>query len=239
MLKSLGMAAALGIAFILNGLPAMADSVTYTTSLQSSNMCTGCGPFGTVTVSTISGHPNEVSVSLTLTPGEVFANTGAGAALLFDVQGNPTMTVSGLASAFSFVQPASPIMADGSGQWNTEILCDVCGSGTSPPQDSGPINFILAVSSGTLAPSSFMTNNKNALFASDLGVPNVGGIFYRGCRDKEWFDASPPPCGRVADDFRARRVFPVGPQTPGRIAAIETGTVRLPRLSSLPTAGAG
>jgi hypothetical protein len=180
MLKSLGVAAALGIVAMVNALPAVADSVTYTTSLQSSNMCTGCGPFGTVTVSSVSGHPNEVAVSLTLTPGEVFANTGAGAALLFDVQGNPTLTVSGLTSAFSFVQPTSPIMADGSGQWNTEILCDVCGSGTSPPQDSGPINFILAVASGTLAPSSFVTNNKNVLFASDLGVPNGSGGFFTG-----------------------------------------------------------
>jgi hypothetical protein len=61
----------------------------------------------------------------------VFANTGAGAALLFDVQGNPALTVSGpLTSGFSFVQPASPLIADGSGKWNSEIFCTVCGSGT-------------------------------------------------------------------------------------------------------------
>jgi hypothetical protein len=180
MLRWLGVTGILVVAAMINALPAMADSVTYTTSLQSSNMCTGCGPFGTVTVSSVAGHPSEVSVSLTLTPGEVFANTGAGAALLFDVQGNPALTVSGLSSAFSFAQPASPIMADGSGQWNTEILCMVCGSGTGPPQDSGPINFILSVASGTLAPSSFVTNNKNVLFASDLGVPNGSGGFFTG-----------------------------------------------------------
>ena len=33
-----------GIA-LFYALPAAADMVTYTTSLQSGNMCTGCGPF--------------------------------------------------------------------------------------------------------------------------------------------------------------------------------------------------
>jgi len=186
MLKSIGMAATLAIASWVNVLPAAADSVTYTTSLQSGNMCTGCGPFGIVTVSSIAGHTNEVSVMLTLTPdaGEVFAKSGAGAALLFDVQGNPALTVSGLSSSFSFVQPTAaqgPIMADGSGQWNTEILCMVCRSGTSPPQDAGPISFILSVASGsTLAASDFVPNNNNFYFASDLGVPNGSGGFFTG-----------------------------------------------------------
>jgi hypothetical protein len=185
MLKSIGMAATLVMASLINALPAAADSVTYTTSLQGGNMCTGCGPFGTVTVSTVAGHTDEVMVTLTLTPGsgEVFANTGAGAALLFDVQGNPALAVSGLSSNFSFVQPTAvqgPIMADGSGQWNTEILCMVCGAGTSPPQDAGPISFILSVASGTLAPSDFATNNKGIYFASDLGVPNPAGGFFTG-----------------------------------------------------------
>src|SRR5262252_782202 len=92
-----------GIA-LFYALPAAADMVTYTTSLQSGNMCTGCGPFGTVSVSAVSGEPNEISVTLTLDPGEVFANTGAGAALLFDIAGNPSdlALVSVMPSGFSF-----------------------------------------------------------------------------------------------------------------------------------------
>src|SRR3974390_1080719 len=56
----------------------------------------------------------------------------------------------------------------------------VCGAGTSPPQDAGPISFILSVSGGPPAPSDFVTNNKNVYFASDLGVPNPSGGFFTG-----------------------------------------------------------
>ena len=163
---------------LLNGLPATADTVTYTTSLQSGNMCTGCGPFGMVSVSTISGQPDEISVTLTLDPGEVFANTGAGAALLFDIAGNPSdlALVSVMPSGFTFHHIITH--ADGSGNWNSYISCDICGAGTSPPTQSGPITFVLS-SSGGLLPSSFVTNG-TYLFASDLGVPNGSGGYFTG-----------------------------------------------------------
>jgi hypothetical protein len=157
---------------------AHADTTMYTTSLQSGNMCTGCGPFGTISVSSVSGHSNELDVTLTLAPGEVFASTGAGSALLFDVAGNPTLTVmSLLPSGYSFHQTAAH--ADGSGNWNSFISCDICGSGTSPPQSSGPISFVLAVASGTLSPASFVTNG-SFLFASDVGIPNGSGGYFTG-----------------------------------------------------------
>lgn len=163
--------AALGVAALalVSSNVVLADTVTYTDSLQNGNICTGCGPFGIVTVSTVAGHANEISVGLTLTAGEVFASTGAGSALLFNIANNPTLSVSNLTAGFSFHQTSTH--ADGSGNWNTYIFCDVCGSGTSPPQNSGPISFILSVASGTLAPSSFVTNNNHYLFASDIGVP--------------------------------------------------------------------
>jgi hypothetical protein len=167
-LKSMGVAAWVGVIAIFNVLPATAASVTYTTSLQSGSMCTGCGPFGTVVVSSVTGQPRELSVTLTLSPGEVFASTGAGSALLFDIANNPTLSVSGVTAGFAFHQASTH--ADGSGTWNTYIACDVCGSGTSPPQNSGPVSFILSVASGTLTPSSFVTNG-SYLFASDIGVP--------------------------------------------------------------------
>lgn len=168
-----------GAVVLCSATPALASTVTYTTSLQGGNMCTGCGPFGTISVAGISGHANELSVSLTLDPKEVFASTGAGAALLFDISGNPTLAVTSLLpTGFSFHQQNTH--ADGSGNWNTFIECDVCGSGTSPPQSSGPISFILSVSSGTLTPDSFVKNNSGFLFASDIGVPNGSGGFFTG-----------------------------------------------------------
>jgi hypothetical protein len=165
-------------AVLFNALPAMAGNITtYTTSLQSGNMCTGCGPFGTVSVSTVLGQPDEISVTLTLDPGEVFADTGAGAALLFDIAGNPHLSlVSVMPSGYSFHQVTTH--ADGSGDWNTYISCDICGNATSPPTESGPLTFVLA-STSALTPSSFVTNGKY-LFASDLGVPNGTGGYFTG-----------------------------------------------------------
>jgi len=156
---------------------AAASTVTYTTSLQSGNMCTGCGPFGMVAVSAVAGQPDEISVTLTLDPGEVFAKTGAGAALLFDIAGNPTLTlISVMPSGYSFHHTTTH--ADGSGSWNSYIFCDICGTGTSPPTQSGPITFVLS-STGPLTASSFVTNG-TYLFASDLGVPNGAGGFFTG-----------------------------------------------------------
>jgi hypothetical protein len=176
--KSMGTVALLGMAAIFNASPAMADTVIYTGSLQSGNTCTGCGPFGTVTVSSVTGHSNELSVTLDLTSGEVFAIGGAGSALLFDISGNPALSASSLTTGFSFNQASKH--ADGSGTWNTYISCNVCGSGTSPPTNSGPVSFILSVASGTLTPSSFVTNGSGYLFASDIGVPNGSGGYYTG-----------------------------------------------------------
>lgn len=162
-----------GAVALLASHPVFASMATYTTSLQSGNMCSKCGPFGTVTVSSVAGDPDELAVTLTLTSGEVFANTGAGAALLFDISGDPKLQVmSLLPSGYSFHD--SSTHADGSGTWDSYISCDICGSGTSPPQSSGPISFLLEASVA-LTPSSFVTNGSNGsgyLFASDIGVPD-------------------------------------------------------------------
>ena len=177
-IKSMSVAVLLGIMAIFNAVPATADSVTYMDSLQSGSMCTGCGPFGTVMVSTVSGQPDELLVTLTLTTGEVFASTGAGSALLFDIAGNPAgLSASGLTSGFSFHQASSH--ADGSGNWNTYISCDVCGSGTSPPQNSGPVSFYL-IASSPLTASSFVTNASGYLFASDIGIPSGPSTYTTG-----------------------------------------------------------
>ena len=158
--------------------PASADTVTYMTSLQGGNMCHGCGPFGTVSVSS-TANPDELSVSLTLNPGEVFASTGAGAALMFDVSGNPPLlAMSLLPSGYTF-HDGSPLHADGSGNWNSYVSCDICGSGTSPPQSSGPITFLLEANT-PLTPTSFVANNNGFLFASDIGVPNGSGGYFTG-----------------------------------------------------------
>jgi hypothetical protein len=63
-----------------------------------------------------------------------------------------------------------PIHADGTGNWQYGILCTTgCGNGTSPPQNSGPLNFDVTVAGG-ITPSSFIQNGNNLFFASDVGT---------------------------------------------------------------------
>lgn len=182
-MKKATLAWAVAASLMAGTLPALADIVTYTTSLQSGNMCSGsnCGPYGTISVSNLSS--DELSVVLTLTSGEVFAKTGAGAALMFDISGNPTLSVmSLLPTGYSFQQNPTPIQADGSGTWYDYISCDsACGSGTSPPQSSGPIDFDFTLKSDApITPLSFVDNSKGYLFASDIGIPNGSGGYYTG-----------------------------------------------------------
>lgn len=166
--------AAVAAAGLMAGTIATPANATVLTYSLTSDFCTGtCGtaPFGTVTVSSISS--TEVSVNLTLKAGEVFAQGGAGKSLLFDLAGNPSISVSNLTSMFTATSTASgkTIHADGSGSWEYSIDCTGCGSGTSPPTSSGPLNFDITVAGG-INPSSFIQNGNLLFFATDIGGTN-------------------------------------------------------------------
>jgi PEP-CTERM motif len=153
--------------------PAVADIIIY--SLTTDDCTGGCGtaPFGKVTVSSIS--PTEVSVGLTLAAGEVFAVTGAGTALAFDLTGNPTITVTGLTSGFAATQTASggSTHLDGTGSWEYLIACTSCGNGTSPPTNAGPLNFDVTVAGG-ITPADFIKNGTSLFFSTDIGSGCTG-----------------------------------------------------------------
>lgn len=159
--------------------PAAANAISYSLTTEDCSGGCGTGPFGTVTVTSVS--PTEVSVNLTLAAGEVFAVTGAGEALLFDITGNPSIVVSNLTAGFAATQTTSGgnIHADGTGTWQYAISCTMCGNGTSPPQLTGPLTFNITVASG-IAPSSFIQNGNGFFFATDIGVPNGSGGFKTG-----------------------------------------------------------
>lgn len=169
--------AAAAIAALMAGLgyapQASADVITY--SLTTDDCTGGCGtaPFGTVTVSSISS--TEVSVNVTLAAGEVFAVSGAGHALAFDLTGNPTISISGLTSGFSATSTASgqTLHADGTGDWQYSIDCTSCGGGTSPPTNAGPLNFDITVASG-ITPESFIQNGEGLFFSVDIGSGCTG-----------------------------------------------------------------
>jgi hypothetical protein len=179
-------AALIGVLGLIGACPARAQSITanLTQSFQSGNTCSGCGPFGTVSVTTVTA--DEVMVTLTLAQGDLFSFGGAGHPLLFDISGNPTITSFSVVSeptnappnGFTFSQAPPVIMADGTGTWNDAVSCASCPTGTGG-NISGTLSFTLTASSA-IAPSSFVTNANGLYFASDVGVPNGSGGFFTG-----------------------------------------------------------
>ena len=160
-----------------------------TNSYQSGNSCSNCGPFGTVTVSSMS-NPDEVQITLTLEPNEVFniaGGTGAGKPLLFDISGDPTnMTMQMVtlptgtqASWFSLSETHQMVMADGTGIWSDAIVCGGCATGTSGNY-SGTLSFYLTATT-PLTASSFVANTPNGnkggglYFGSDIGLNSLTG----------------------------------------------------------------
>jgi len=147
---------------------AHADSIT-PLNYSASN---GSGPFGSVTLHEVDA--NTVQVTLSLTSGEVFAVTGAGAgALGFNIDKSFTLVLSpALTAGFSFSgQPGPYGFASSIGNFTSVITCSSCGNGTSPPQFSGPVVFRVSNAAG-LTIADFVANGNGYLFASDIGVPN-------------------------------------------------------------------
>ena len=134
------------------------------------SQCCGNGQFGNVTIEQ-GANSKTVDITLTLAPGEIFANTGAGDALGFNLT-NPFSLVPGsLTTGFKLNGPDTFSYA---GSFLESIVCTVCGHGTSAPQITGPLSFSL-VSNTDLAPGDFLSNDQGFFFASDIGVPSASG----------------------------------------------------------------
>ena len=125
------------------------------------------GPYGTVNL-----HQNgaNVDVTVSLAAGEGFTITGAGAALTWDLVGNPAVTITGLdTTTFAFSHNGTTTgNLDGTGSWFYEIDCTDagCGQGGSHP-NAGPLTFTI----DNITTGYFVINNKTAngyIFASDI-----------------------------------------------------------------------
>lgn len=125
--------------------------------------CTGgCGtaPFGTVTLSQTTA--TTVTVTVALNPGELYAGTGAGDALEFNVASPITIDV--LTSGFG-VGPTNDT-ASAFGGFLESVTCTACkgGKGSNP---SG--TFVFTVNSDTgVTISDFVANSGGYYFASDI-----------------------------------------------------------------------
>ena len=157
------------------GAVAHADTITnypLTVDGCSGGTACGAGPFGNVKVDQTSS--TSAIVTVTLLSNETFAGTGAGDALVFDLAGNPAITISGLPSGFT-VDSATSIHASTFGFFEYGVVCSVCvGGQTTNP--AGPLMFTVSSSS----PLSFVKNDNGYYFASDIAVTLDGGTIATG-----------------------------------------------------------
>ena len=161
-----GAAIAGSIGLIAISPPARAD-VMYTLDTFTGSGSPPAGPYGTVDLSQDGAN---VDVTVTLAAGEGFTNTGAGAALTWDLAGEPVVTITNLdATKFTVSHDGTSTgNLDGTGSWFYEIDCTAaaCGSGGNHPYP-GPLTFTI----DNISTSDFIINNKTAngySFATDI-----------------------------------------------------------------------
>ena len=186
-----------GVLLALAGVaPASASTIIHTFDFTIDDCTGGCGtsPFGTVTVSQTDAQAllNTMSIDVSLSPGDAFVNTGAGAALLFEIQDNPSITISHLTSGFAPGQtsPGGSIHAAATGDWEYSITCTACGHGGSDPQP-GPLDFDITTTSA-LTPDDIIQNGAGLFFAADIqGTTGNTGLVAS--------DRDPPPPADVPE----------------------------------------
>jgi hypothetical protein len=151
----LALAAVVGLHIV----PASATPVTFTLDQGAFT-----GNFGTVTLT--QDGTNRVKVEVDLAANVGFVDTGAGDPLLFDIAGNPAITITNLTAGFAIGNEASghSIHTGGAGNFEYDILCTACGNGGSHP-DLGPLVF--DVTAPGLTPNSFVSDG-TAYFAADI-----------------------------------------------------------------------
>lgn len=131
---------------------ANATTITYDLTVNGCSSGCGSGPYGSIPLNELS--PTMVSVTETLAPNEIFAVSGAGAALGYTLDAAGTTTISGLSTGFT---SGGSVTFSGLGSFGNTVVCSDCGNGTSPPQYSGPVTFTLTNTSG-LTISDFVAN---------------------------------------------------------------------------------
>lgn len=160
-----------GLAFAaLYASPASADLVY---SLDSSTAF-GSGSYGSVTLHQEASGVVEVTVKLT--SGEGFTNTGTGAPIGFDITGNPTITETDFNNtAFSAgsVSSGQSNKFDGAGDFQYDVSCGSsaspagCGTGGNSP-NPGPLSFDVTATTGPALTVNSFVSNGTSFFASDI-----------------------------------------------------------------------
>jgi hypothetical protein len=132
-----------------------------------------CGTtvYGTITLTQVDSK--HVTIAETLAGGNVFAGSGAGDALAFNV--SKAITIVNIQPAAEFVQDFSP---KGVPYGTFGYAVDYTGNGTSPPTFAS-FSFT-TTDNTTLLLSDFIANTAGYYFVSDIGVLNSKGKFDTG-----------------------------------------------------------
>jgi hypothetical protein len=166
--------------------PAQALPTTLTFDLTCGLGGPPCGStvYGTITL-TNGLDGKSVNVSETLLNGNVYAGTGAGDALAFNV--DKTVTLGNIVPAGTFAVDHTP---KGVPYGIFGYAIDYTGNGTSPPNFSA---FSFSTTDGsTLAVQDFTTNTAGYYFVSDIGVLGSNGKFATGNVGSNSIHTDPP-----------------------------------------------
>lgn len=162
------------LAGVLSVSVGQASTISYTLHIDG---CSGggCGapPYGSVLLDD-GGNSGTVTVTLTLGQNIVFAGTGAGDALEFNLS-DPSadgLTITPTDTTNFDLGPA-PDNASTFGSFTNSITCTTCSGGNSgnPP---GPLVFTVTSTDG-VSLSDFVANSGGYFFASDIAALLPGG----------------------------------------------------------------
>ena len=137
----------------------------------------GTGPFATVTLTQVDS--NTVGVDVAAFANYKFVDTGSHDTFGFNLSlqsGATGVTLTDITSGFA----AGTGFSNGfTGAFAYSISCPGCGSGGSTPL-TGPIDFNVNVTTGSLSVSDFVANLAGHTFAADVIGPNATGATFTG-----------------------------------------------------------
>ncbi len=173
MMKKKTLHAIYGLLAIALAAPGARTAVIYTLDQDACTGTCGTAPFGTVSLEQTTA--DLVTVTETLAPNEVFAGTGAGDSLEFNVAGPVTIDV--MTAGFG-IGP-SPDTASAFGSFLESVACTVC-QGGKLSNPAGPLVFTVTSTDGVTV-ADFIGSSKGYVFASDIrgnngNTGNVGAL---------------------------------------------------------------
>jgi hypothetical protein len=168
----LGGAALIGAVLAAGSAQALPTTLTFNLTCGIGGPPCGSTVYGTITLT--NNGANRVDVTETLLNGNVFAGSGAGDAIAFNIS-KPNVTLTNIIPSGTFVQDFSP---KGVPYGTFQYAIDYTGQGTSPPTFT---NFSFSTNDGsTLTVQDFVANSDGYYFVSDIGVKQANGSFLTG-----------------------------------------------------------